>query len=103
VLSALGARAKFATESPLLSALSQDAPVELDKSQWRYVGFKGGSEPGVLHLDFLLQRADGKWFAVVVAVSDESRGADEGVVLAATTGVLAVLGGGAAPATGPAR
>jgi hypothetical protein len=29
-----------------------------------YVGFKGGSEPGVLNLSYLVRRRDGKWMAL---------------------------------------
>jgi beta-lactamase class A len=33
-------------------------------SQWDYVGYKGGSEPGVLSGNFLLRSSKGRWFAV---------------------------------------
>ena len=45
----------------------------IDNAAYPYVGFKGGSEPGVLALDWLLKRADGKWFFVGLALN-----ADEG-------------------------
>lgn len=96
-LAVLGARAKFSPDSELLTALGKSVAVDLDRSQWRYVGFKGGSEPGVVHLAFLLQRADGKWFAVVLAVHDDARLIDEATALAAATGAVSVLGGAAAP------
>lgn len=32
--------------------------------KWRYLGFKGGSEAGVINLSFLGQRPDGRWFAI---------------------------------------
>lgn len=102
-LAALATRAKFAPESDLLAALGKSVAVEVDRSQWRYVGFKGGSEPGVLHLSFLLQRADGKWFAVVLAVNDDARVLDEDVTLAAAAGAVSVLGSAATPATQPTR
>lgn len=35
------------------------------RARFDYVGFKGGSEPGVLTLNYLLRRKDGRWFAVV--------------------------------------
>lgn len=37
---------------------------------WTYVGYKGGSEPGVAHLSYVLQRADGAWFSLVLAGND---------------------------------
>ena len=32
--------------------------------KWRYVGYKGGSEPGVISMSFLLQSSKGKWTVV---------------------------------------
>ncbi len=32
--------------------------------KWRYVGYKGGSEPGVISMSFLLQSPSGKWTVV---------------------------------------
>ncbi|BCA62409.1 hypothetical protein HMP09_1643 [Sphingomonas sp. HMP9] len=31
--------------------------------RFRYVGFKGGGEPGVVALDYLVQAKDGRWYA----------------------------------------
>jgi beta-lactamase class A len=30
--------------------------------RWKYVGYKGGSEPGVISLSYLLQSTNGKWY-----------------------------------------
>jgi hypothetical protein len=38
------------------------------------------------------QRADGKWFVAVVAVNDETHKLDEGLVVNAAQGTLAILG-----------
>ncbi|WP_430634938.1 serine hydrolase [Sphingomonas hankookensis] len=43
---------------------------------WRYVGYKGGSEPGVLTMAFLLQGKDGNWYALAGGVNDPARGVD---------------------------
>lgn len=48
-----------------------------DLTQWSYIGFKGGSEPGVLSLSWLLQRADGRWFSIVAIANDSMRPIDE--------------------------
>jgi beta-lactamase class A len=32
--------------------------------KWRYIGYKGGSEPGVISMSFLLQASSGKWTVV---------------------------------------
>jgi hypothetical protein len=33
-------------------------------AHWRYVGFKGGSEPGVITLNYLVETRSGEWLAV---------------------------------------
>lgn len=33
-------------------------------TKWKYVGYKGGSEPGVISMSFLLQAPSGQWFAI---------------------------------------
>ncbi len=51
-------------------------------SAWGYVGYKGGSEPGVISMSFLLQARDGHWYALsagwnnAAAVVDEARAGD---------------------------
>lgn len=87
----LAVRAKFDPESELLKTLSKNPGLELDKSQWRYIGFKGGSEPGVMNLTHLLQRKDGKWFVVSATVNDDQKPVQEGVVVTAVTGVIQLL------------
>ncbi len=37
---------------------------EINAAQWDYIGFKGGSEPGVVSLNYLLRAKDGDWYAV---------------------------------------
>jgi hypothetical protein len=36
------------------------------RGDWRYVGYKGGSEPGVIDLSYLLQDQAGKWHVVTL-------------------------------------
>ena len=51
-------------------------------TMWSYVGFKGGSEPGVLDLTFLLRRADGNWFVLTATWNNAEKAVDEGMFLA---------------------
>lgn len=46
--------------------------IQLDDDAWPYIGFKGGSEPGVLNLSYLLRSASGEWYAVVATWNDPS-------------------------------
>ena len=58
---------------PLREVLQLNPGAPIDRTVWPVVGFKGGSEPGVLALTWLLQRADGRWFVVSVGVNDTNR------------------------------
>jgi hypothetical protein len=48
----------------------------MDASAWKWVGFKGGSEPGVLELAWLLERKDGEWFSVSCGWNDPKAAVD---------------------------
>jgi len=39
-------------------------PGILNAKDWGYVGYKGGSEPGVVSLNYLFQTEEGEWFAL---------------------------------------
>jgi hypothetical protein len=45
---------------------------------WNYVGFKGGSEPGVISMTFLLQARNGGWYALSGSWNDSAAAVDEG-------------------------
>lgn len=52
--------------------LSRDQAAAFD-----YVGYKGGSEPGVLNLSYLLRRRDGGWLAVSGTWNNPAAGLEE--------------------------
>lgn len=45
--------------------------------KWRYLGFKGGSEPGVIAMTFLLQGRDGVWYAMSGSWNDNEAAVDD--------------------------
>lgn len=51
-------------------------PIGIDRENWIYVGFKGGSELGVLAGNWLLQRKDGRLFVMTVAFNDRFKALD---------------------------
>lgn len=55
---------------PVLDALSLEPEIVFDPQVWSYVGYKGGYETGVMSENFLLQRADGRWFAISAVIMD---------------------------------
>ena len=47
-------------------------------SKWGYSGYKGGSEPGVISMSYLLQTKSGQWFAVSGSWNDTAKAVDDG-------------------------
>jgi beta-lactamase class A len=65
-----------ADQSAVLDVLAVNPGMQVDAARWPYVGFKGGSEPGVLQLTWLLRRADDRWFVLSMTVDDPTSAAD---------------------------
>lgn len=66
-----------AEQAPGMEALSfavrKNPGLSFDKAVWPRVAFKGGSEVGVLCLSFLLERDDGRWFALAAVWNDPEK------------------------------
>jgi hypothetical protein len=63
--------------APLRQVLAINRGLPLGDA-WSYVGFKGGSEPGVLNLTYLLRSAGGDWYALSAGWNDTKAPVDEG-------------------------
>jgi hypothetical protein len=48
-----------------------------DEVSWPFVGYKGGTEPGVLQMTWLLRHVGGQWYFVGIGLNDRSRAIDE--------------------------
>jgi hypothetical protein len=62
--------------APIRSILAANPGMKVDRSTWRYVGYKGGSEFGVLTLAWYLKRADGRVYVLAIELSDAARDID---------------------------
>lgn len=76
----------------LRRALRRNPGIRLESRAWTDGAFKGGSEPGVMNLTWLLERTDGERFAVSIGFNNEERALDEGECVAIAAGVLRLLG-----------
>ncbi len=76
----------------LRDALAINRGLSVSAKQFPWVGFKGGSEPGVINLTYLLQSADGTWFALAATWNDPSRALDEAAFAALVQRTIYVLG-----------
>lgn len=61
---------------PALSILGINPGITIDSATWPYVGFKGGSESGVVCLVYLLRHRSGEWYGVSAAWVNPSAAVD---------------------------
>jgi hypothetical protein len=59
--------------------------------EFDYFGFKGGSEPGVLNMNFLLRSREGRWMAVSATWNNASAPLDEARFAALMTKLIALM------------
>ncbi len=76
---------------PLSGILGDNPGVPLDPQTWEAVAFKGGSEPGVVFLGWLLHRSDGRRFVVVASATSSSSPVDELKAASAAQGIIGLL------------
>lgn len=61
---------------PVGEIMALETQLPFDGETWPYVGFKGGSEMGVLSGTWLLRRADGRWFVYSAGFRDPDAALD---------------------------
>ena len=70
-------------QEPVAVALTANDGLRWDAHTWSRVAYKGGSEPGVLNLTWLLDRVDGSRYAVCMTWNDPSAPIDSDRAIAA--------------------
>ncbi len=50
----------------------------ISKEKWSYIGYKGGSEPGVMNMTYLLRSSGGEWYALSCGWNNPNAPVDEG-------------------------
>jgi beta-lactamase class A len=92
-MAALWTRAQDPKTARVLDVLAKNPGLPIDTKVWPYVGFKGGSEPGVVNMTYLLRRDDDRWFVVTLGFNaTEGNVLDEAKIFHLVGGVLALLG-----------
>lgn len=84
----LDERAGHAGLGELRTVLGTNPGVRLDPSVWKRFSFKGGSEPGVFTVSWLLEHQDGRRFVVVLEAHDTAAPLDEGEGAAIAQGII---------------
>ncbi len=88
VMATLVTRSGKPAAAPVLEVMGMNPLVDKG-STWSYIGYKGGSEPGVINMTWVLRRADHKWFVVAVTLNG-SDPIDTSKVLGIGKGLLAL-------------
>ena len=57
--------------APARTLLAINFGLGFSKERWRYIGYKGGSEPGVLCMSWLLQSQQQEWYVLALVWNDE--------------------------------
>ena len=84
-------RSKEAAASPLLGILGINNGVDINTKAWKTVGYKGGSEAGVLNMTYLLEREDGRWFALSASWLNTEKAIDLGTFAGIVKSAIQVL------------
>ena len=91
--------------APLLGVLSVNPGLPVAREAFDWAGYKGGSETGVLSLNWLLRARDGHWYALACASNDPGAPVDEARLTGLLSRALTLLGrlADAAPAAAETR
>ena len=76
---------------PVKDIMMANLGLPFDRDIWSLVAFKGGSEPGVLALGWLLERSDGEVFTFALAVNDTTTPLDQEAITLTAGGAVALL------------
>lgn len=68
-------------QQTVADCLSKNPGLPIDRSKWSFVGFKGGSEPGVMNLSWLLTRSDGKVFVMSLGWNNTKSPVDDAALV----------------------
>jgi Beta-lactamase enzyme family len=77
--------------APVRDILSINAGLNVSRERWRYIGFKGGSEPGVLNLTYLLQSTKGQWYAMSISWNNPQAALDNSKLIAIVERALQII------------
>lgn len=65
--------------------------INISEKDWPYVGYKGGSEPGVLNLTYLLQSSKGEWFFLSLGWNNVNAPLDQNKLIKITKSSIDLL------------
>lgn len=75
-----------------IEILGINGGIDIDRKVWTTIGYKGGSEPGVLNMTYLLQHKNGTWYALSCSWLRTDRDVDLTEFAGMLTQLISVLG-----------
>src|SRR3989440_2885127 len=72
-------------------AINPGSGLNVSRERWSFIGFKGGSEPGVLNMTYLLRSTAGPWYAMSISWNDAQPPLDTGRVFALVQRALQII------------
>jgi len=72
-------------------SINPGVPPSAGNAQWSFIGYKGGSEPGVITMTFLLQGKDG-WYAMTGGWNDPTNKVDDNLFVGLMGGAIGTAG-----------
>lgn len=95
LMAALDVRSELPGLEPVGEILSRNPGLPIDAAAFPYIAFKGGSEPGVLNLTWLVHAQSGARYFVNIGLNDASAPiADEDTALRTALGIFDLLSAG---------
>jgi hypothetical protein len=76
IMAELRERAEEGHIDEVMDVMSVNQGIVFDRDEWPLVAYKGGSEPGVLNLTWMVESVDGAWFVLTVTLNDRESGID---------------------------
>jgi len=71
--------------------LAVNPGLAIPKDKWKYAGYKGGSEAGVMNMTYLLQSTDGGWYALSATWNNTQAPLDDSKLVGLVGGVLQLV------------
>ena len=72
-------------------SINTGSGLNVSRERWSFIGFKGGSEPGVLNMTYLLQSKSGQWYAMAITWNDPTAPLDNSKVFGLVQRALQII------------
>jgi len=72
-------------------AINPGNGLNVSRERWSFIGFKAGSEPGVLNMTYLLQSTMGQWYAMSMSWNNTQAALDNTKLFALVQRALQII------------